>query len=190
MLVPLDALWPATTIVAGGSSFTMSFIRASMSPMRLLFTKCDDVLQSDVMGNFSEPGVAERTRNEKPMSDGGDPMTYSVGAAREVTGVGGGVTEASRRSSNRRRRGSNRSSRGKGDDFRRTCAVDCDCRVGSARVRAVAEMLSVTVAAVVVTTVVAAAVATLLLLGAAVSVVVKMGAMQTAPTASSRDARR
>ena len=45
---------------------------------------------------------------------------------------------------------------------------------------------SVADAAVNISTVVAAAVATLLLLGAAVSVVVKMGAMQTAPTASSR----
>ena len=46
------------------------------------------------------------------------------------------------------------------------------------------------VAAVVVAAVVAAAVATLLLLGAAVSVVLTMSVMQTAPTASSRTAQR
>ena len=52
-------------------------------------------------------------------------------------------------------------------------------------------MASVAVAAVVVATDVATttvAVATVLLLGAAVSVVVKMGVMQTAPSASSRAA--
>ena len=59
----------------------------------------------------------------------------------------------------------------------------------TARVRAVTVMASVSVAAVVIT-VVAAAVATLLLLGAAVSVVMNMGVMQTAPTASSRAAQR
>ena len=72
----------------------MSFIRDSMSPMRLLSTKCDDAPQSDVMVNFSGSGVAEPARNEKPMLDGGDSMTYGVGAASEVTGVGGGVTGA------------------------------------------------------------------------------------------------
>ena len=47
MLTPLSVLWPATTIVGGGSSFTMPFIRDSMSPIRLLSTKYDDALQSD-----------------------------------------------------------------------------------------------------------------------------------------------
>ena len=61
-----------------------------------------------------------------------------------------------------------------------------------ARVRTIAAMASVAVAAVVVATVVAAAVAvaTLLLLDAAVSVVVKMSVVQTASTPSSRAARR
>ena len=88
MLTPLSVLWPATTIVAGGSSLTMSFIRASMSPMRLLSTKCDDAPQSDVMIDFSGPGVAEPARNEKPMPDGGDSMTYGVRVASDVTEVG------------------------------------------------------------------------------------------------------
>ena len=88
MLTPLSVLWPATTIVAGGSSFTMSFIRDSMSPMRLLSTKCDDAPQSNVMVNFSGPGVAEPARNEKPMPDGGDSLTYGVGAASDLIGVG------------------------------------------------------------------------------------------------------
>ena len=87
-------LWPAPTIVAGGSSFTMSFICDSMSPMRLLSAKCDDAPQSDVMVNFSGPGVAEPVRIEKARPDGGDSMTYVVGAALEVTGKGGGETEA------------------------------------------------------------------------------------------------
>ena len=59
-----DGVWPATTIVAGGSSFTMFFVRDSMSPMRLVSTKCGDALQSNAMVNFSEPEVAEPTRNE------------------------------------------------------------------------------------------------------------------------------
>ena len=70
MLTSLSVLWPATTIVAGGSSFTVSFIRDLMSPMRLLLTKGDDAPQSDVMVNFSGPGVAEPTRNEKSIPDG------------------------------------------------------------------------------------------------------------------------
>ena len=84
-------LWPATTIVTGGSSFTLSFIRASMSPMRLLSTKCDDAPQSNAMVNFSGPGVAEPARNEKPMPDGGDSLAYGVGATSDLTGVGGTV---------------------------------------------------------------------------------------------------
>ena len=56
--------------------------------------KCDAAPQSDIMVNFSGPGVAESARNEKLMPDGGDSVTYGVGAAREVTGVGGGVTGA------------------------------------------------------------------------------------------------
>ena len=49
---------------------------------------------------------------------------------------------------------------------------------------------SVVDTAVVIATVVAAAVATLVLLSAAASVVMKMGVIQTAPTASCRAARR
>ena len=94
MLTPLSVLWPAKTIVVGGSSFTMFFIRASMSPTRLLLTKCDDAPQSDVMMCFSGPGVAEPAKNEKSMPDGGNSITYGVGAASEVTGVGGGATGA------------------------------------------------------------------------------------------------
>ena len=90
----LNMLWPETTIVAGGSSFMMFFIRDSMSPMRLLSTKCDSAPQSDIMVNFSGPGIAEPAKNENPMPDGGDSMTYGVGAAWEVTGVGGGKTGA------------------------------------------------------------------------------------------------
>ena len=78
MLTPLSVPWPATTIVASGSSFTISFIRDLMSPMRLLSTKCDDTPQSDVKVNFSGPGVAEPARDEKPMPDEGDSMTYGV----------------------------------------------------------------------------------------------------------------
>ena len=63
MLTPLSMLWPATTIVAGGSTFMISFIRDAMSPVRLLSTKCDDASQSKVMVNFSWPGVAELARN-------------------------------------------------------------------------------------------------------------------------------
>ena len=65
-----------------------------MFPIRLLSTKCDDAPQSDVVVNFSGPGVAEAARNEKPMPDGDDSMTYGVEAASEVTGVGGGVPGA------------------------------------------------------------------------------------------------
>ena len=50
-------------IVTGGLSFAMSFIRDSMSPMRLLSTKCDDALQSEVMVNFGGPGGPESARN-------------------------------------------------------------------------------------------------------------------------------
>ena len=99
MLTPLSMLWPATTIVAGGLSFTMFFIRDSMSPMRLLPTKCDDAPQSVVMVNLIEPGVAEPARNEKPTPDEGDSLTNGVGAAsgltevgRAVNGAGGAVT--------------------------------------------------------------------------------------------------
>ena len=59
--------------------------------MRLLLTKCDDAPHSDIMMNFSGPGVAEPARNEKPMPDGGDSLTYDVGAASDLTGVGGAV---------------------------------------------------------------------------------------------------
>ena len=73
----------------------MSFIRDSMSPVRLLSTKCDDALQSEVMVNFSEPGVVESARNKKSMPYGGDSMTlYGVGEASEETGVGGAVAGA------------------------------------------------------------------------------------------------
>ena len=147
---------------------------------------CDDAPQSDVMVNFSGPGVAEPARNEASMPVGGDSVTYGVGAASNWSRR---WSNWSRRSSNRSRRGSNRSSRGRGDDSRRRHAVGCDCRFCLAHVKAMAVMASVAVAAVVVTTVVAAAVATLLLLGAAVSVVVKMGVMQTAPISSSLAAR-
>ena len=57
MLTPLSVVLPATTIVAGGLSFTMLFIRDSMSTMRWLSTKCDDIPQSEVMVNF------QRTRS-------------------------------------------------------------------------------------------------------------------------------
>ena len=91
MLTPLSVLWPATTIVAGGSSFTMFFIRASMSPMRLLSNKCDDAPQSDVMANSRGPGGTGPARNEKPMPDGGDSLAYGIGEASDLTGVGGAV---------------------------------------------------------------------------------------------------
>ena len=91
MLTPLSVLW---TIVAGGSSFTMSFFRDSMSSMRLLWTKCDDAPQSGIMVSFSGPRVAEPARDGTPMLDGGYSMTYGVGAASEVTRVGGGVPGA------------------------------------------------------------------------------------------------
>ena len=42
-----------------------------VSPMRLLSTKCDDTPQSNVMMNFSGPGVAGPARNECSMPDGG-----------------------------------------------------------------------------------------------------------------------
>ena len=92
MLTPLSVLWPATTIVTGGSSFTVSFTRESMSPMRLLSTKCDNAPQSNVMVNFSGPGVAEPARNETTMPDGADSLTYGVGAASALTGVAGAAT--------------------------------------------------------------------------------------------------
>ena len=60
----LRVLWPARTIVAGGSNFTMSFIRGLMSPMRQLLMKCDGGPQSEVMVNFSGPGVPKLARNE------------------------------------------------------------------------------------------------------------------------------
>ena len=94
MLTPLSVLWPATTIVAGGSSFMMFFIRNWMSPMKLLSMKCDKAPQSGVMMSFSGPGVAEPAGNEKPLPDGADSMTSGVGAASEVTGVSGGVPGA------------------------------------------------------------------------------------------------
>ena len=85
-----------TTIIAGGSSFTMSFIRDSMSPTRLLSTKCDDAPQSDVMVNFSGHEEAEPVRNEKPMPDGGNSLTFGVGAASDLTRVCGVVNGAGR----------------------------------------------------------------------------------------------
>ena len=72
----------------------MSFIHDSMSPMRFLPTKYGDGLQYDVMVNFGWPGVAEPARNEKPMPDGGDSLTYGVGAASDLIGVGGPVNGA------------------------------------------------------------------------------------------------
>ena len=92
MLIPLSVLWPVTMIVAGGSSFTMFFIRESISPMTLLSTKCSDAPKSKVMVHFSGPGVAEPARNQKPMPDRDDSMAlYGVGVSCEVneaTGVG------------------------------------------------------------------------------------------------------
>ena len=64
MLTPLSVLWLATTIVADGSSITMSFIHDSMSPMGLLSTKYDDALQPEIIVNFSGPGAVEPVRNE------------------------------------------------------------------------------------------------------------------------------
>ena len=96
MLTSLSVLWSATTIVAGGSNFTVSFIYDSMSPMMFLSTKCDDAPQSDVLGNFSGPGVVEPARNEKPIPDRGDSLTYGVGAASDLTRVGGAVNGAAR----------------------------------------------------------------------------------------------
>ena len=72
----------------------MSSIRDSMSSMRLLWTKCHDALQSDVMVSFSGPGVAEPARDGTPMPDVGDSITYGVEAASEVTEVGGGAPGA------------------------------------------------------------------------------------------------
>ena len=72
----------------------MFFRRDSMLSMRLLSTKCDDAPQSDVMVRFSRPGVAEPARDKTPMPGVGDLMTSGVGAASEVTGVGGKVREA------------------------------------------------------------------------------------------------
>ena len=54
----LSVLWPATTIVTNGSSFTMSFMRDSMSPMRCLSAKCNDAALFEVMVNFGGLGVA------------------------------------------------------------------------------------------------------------------------------------
>ena len=74
MLTPVRVLWPVTTIVAGGSSFTVSFI-CDLASMGLLSTKCDDAPQSDIIVNFSRPGVTQPARNGCPMPDGGDWMT-------------------------------------------------------------------------------------------------------------------
>ena len=103
MLAPLSVLWPSTTIVAGGASFD------SKRPMRWLSTKCDDAPQSEVMVNFSGPGVVESAKNEQSMPDGGDSMTlYSVGVAWDRSSRD---SNRSRRSSNRSRWSSNRSRR-------------------------------------------------------------------------------
>ena len=188
MLTPLNVLWPATTTVAGGSSFTMSFILDSKSPMRLLSKKCDDAPQPDVMVSFRGPGVVEPARNVKPMPDGGDSLTYGVGAASDLIGVGGAVNGAGGAATGV----DGAVTTGAAGAWTMTVdkdAVGCDCRVGSARVRAVAVTASVGVAAVVVVAA-AVAVATLLLPGAAVGVAVKMGVMQAAPTDSFRTARR
>ena len=64
MLTPMRVLWPTTTILADGLSFTISFIRNLMLPVRGLSTKWDDAAQSKFMVNFSEPGVSESARNE------------------------------------------------------------------------------------------------------------------------------
>ena len=64
MLARLSVLWPATTMVTGESSFTMPFIRDSMTPMRLMSTKCGDTPQVDVTVNFSGSEVGEPARNE------------------------------------------------------------------------------------------------------------------------------
>ena len=62
-----------------------------MSPIRLLSTKCDDATQSDVIVNFSGPGVAQPARNQKPTPDGDDSMTYGLGEASDLVGVDGAV---------------------------------------------------------------------------------------------------
>ena len=124
------------------------------------------------MVNFRGPGVAKPAKNEKPMPDGGDSMTYGVEVASNLTGVGGAVNGATRVGA-----------MAVGEDV--PLAV-----TAVARVRAIAAMASVTVVVIATVVVAAVAVATLLLLGAAVSVVVKVGVMQTAPIASSRAARR
>ena len=64
MLTHLSVLWPVTNFVAGESSFTVSFIHDSMSPMRLLSTEYIDVPQSEVIVHFSGPGVVASTKNE------------------------------------------------------------------------------------------------------------------------------
>ena len=64
ILTPLSVQWPATRIVAGGSSFSISFISNSMSSMKWLSTKCDDAPQFDVMVVFTGPGVVEPTMNK------------------------------------------------------------------------------------------------------------------------------
>ena len=82
MPTPLSVLWPATTIIIGGPSFTISFTRDSMSPVRWMSMKCDDAPQSEVMVNFGGSAVAESTRNEKPMpNEGNSMMLYVVGAS-------------------------------------------------------------------------------------------------------------
>ena len=93
MLTPLSVLRPATTIVADGSSFTISFVSALMSPMRWLSKKCNDFPQSEGMISFSGPELAESAMHEKPMPDRGELMVLcGVGAAWGVIGVAGAVT--------------------------------------------------------------------------------------------------
>ena len=95
MLTPLSVLWSATAIDRRRwIELHDFFIRNSISSTRLLSTKGDDARQSNVVVNFSGPGVAEPARNEKPMPDGGDSLTYIVGAAADLTAVGGAVNGA------------------------------------------------------------------------------------------------
>ena len=63
--------------------------------MSWLSTKFDDAPPSEVMMNFSGPGVAEPARKERPMPDGGDSMAlYDVGESWDVTATDEALTGA------------------------------------------------------------------------------------------------
>ena len=125
------------------------------------------------------------------MPDGDESMMYGVGAEGNITGVGEAVTGAGGAATGVDGAVIGEAGAGTMTVGEDVGTVDCDCRVGSARVRD-AVTASVAVATIILATVVTAApaVATLLLLGTAVSVVVKMRFVQTAPTISSHAARR